>query len=349
MNKVKNEHYVPQCYLRNFRISGTDGKINVFDKKMEQIRLNQNISDIASERYFYDIDIDKILGELSEEKRNDILQQMGDKYEVYKNDKTQRIEKFFSDVIEGDYSQVLMSVVEKAEKATPWHINNCYCMSEREKVIMSVCITIQFMRTKKQRKVIEEIYTKGYKTLLTKLYNIEYGDVNGKLSPDDFQVKIGKEGMKLTHAEIMLNSDMLIEFINIFLKHIWIIYINRTDVPFCTSDSPIVLNNPERNEFRSGTGIASKGIEIYLPLNKNVLLMMVDRKKFEDDLYKLYGKKDRLYIELFDSKLVNMLNEFQLKECFRCIYSGNSDLKFAEELCKRNPKLKEDRDYVSVG
>lgn len=47
MGKTKKEHYVPQCYLRNFVIPGTDEKINVFDKSLEQVRLKQNILDNA--------------------------------------------------------------------------------------------------------------------------------------------------------------------------------------------------------------------------------------------------------------------------------------------------------------
>lgn len=50
MGKTKKEHYVPQCYLRNFMIPGTNEKINVFDKSLEQVRLKQNILDNASER-----------------------------------------------------------------------------------------------------------------------------------------------------------------------------------------------------------------------------------------------------------------------------------------------------------
>ena len=55
MGKTKKEHYVPQCYLKNFMIPGTDEKINVFDKSKEQVRLKQNILDNAYIRIFSNI------------------------------------------------------------------------------------------------------------------------------------------------------------------------------------------------------------------------------------------------------------------------------------------------------
>ncbi len=46
-NRTKKEHYVPQCYLRNFAIDGHPDKIHVFDKTKAQIRKSQNILDNA--------------------------------------------------------------------------------------------------------------------------------------------------------------------------------------------------------------------------------------------------------------------------------------------------------------
>lgn len=46
MSIVKNQHFVPQCYLRKF--GDSNEKINVFDKSKNEIRLNQSINNIAS-------------------------------------------------------------------------------------------------------------------------------------------------------------------------------------------------------------------------------------------------------------------------------------------------------------
>ena len=348
MEKTKKQHYVPQCYLRNFAIKGSKKKINVFDKKKEQVRLNQNILDNASERYFYDINIDKILEESSEEKRNDILEQLGEKYKIYKNDKEQHLEKFFSEAIESDYSEILKSIISKAKNATPWHIKNCYCMSLSEKILMSVCITAQFWRTKKQRVMLEEGIMKLYKTLIPKLYNIEYGNIEGKLSPRDIDVSIGKESMKLQHAEFILDIERLLEFVQVLLKHIWVVYINRTKVPFWTSDAPIALNSIS-DGCRSGKGIASKGIEIILPLSDKVALGMYEREHYEEMFSLAMNKDDRLYIEISDEEEVNRFNKLQILESYRCIFSSDTNFSVAEEMCKKYPCLKEEKEYFSIG
>ncbi len=53
-NRKKKQHYVPQCYLEQWAIENTH-QINVYDKVKKEDRQN-NITDVASENYFYDID-----------------------------------------------------------------------------------------------------------------------------------------------------------------------------------------------------------------------------------------------------------------------------------------------------
>jgi Protein of unknown function (DUF4238) len=55
--------------------------------------------------------------------------------------------------------------------------------------------------------------------------------------------------------------------------------VNRTDMPFLTSDNPVVLYNQMQEQIRhplSGVGIASAGLEIFLPLSPDVCLVLYD-------------------------------------------------------------------------
>jgi hypothetical protein len=52
MSKIKNQHYVPKFYLKNFLNSS--GKIFVFDKSTGKI-FGTNVENVANENYFYDI------------------------------------------------------------------------------------------------------------------------------------------------------------------------------------------------------------------------------------------------------------------------------------------------------
>lgn len=61
--KVKNEHYVPQRYLKHF---ANGENFFVFDKEKTEKRPG-NVGDYACERYFYDVDFDTLKREKLEQ------------------------------------------------------------------------------------------------------------------------------------------------------------------------------------------------------------------------------------------------------------------------------------------
>ena len=345
---TKKEHYVPQCYLRNFAIADNPEKIHVFDKIKVQIRRNQNILDNAQERYFYEIDIDKILAETSEENRAAIMKQLGLDYAIIRNDKTQYIEKLFAEELEGGYSQLLKDIIDKACSATPWYISNCYCMRKEQQIAFSIYLSVQYLRTRKTRNMIEEGYTKLYETLFRKIYNQRCEDEKLKLKPGDVTFTVGKEALKIPHAEMMLNVDAILDLSAAFLNHIWVIYINNTEIPFWTSDSPIVLNNMSSG-IMANKGITSKGIEIYLPLSGRVCLALYDRDVYEKAFFlKTLCFTDRFYLNA-SKKIVERCNKIQVKECNRCVYAETDDFSVAEKMCIDDPLLMEKKEYFDIG
>lgn len=349
-NVTKKEHYVPQCYLRNFSIPGSQEKINVFDKKKGQTRVKQNILDNASERYFYDIDIDKILQEATPEKREKMLEQLGSKYEKYHEDKGQYLEKFFSEAIEGDYSNVLKKIIDNASRAmeSSWYRKNCFCMNEAEKSLMSICLTMQFLRTRKTREMLQEGYLKLYETLSRKIYNLQCDNEEDKIKPGDVSFSIGKEAMKVEHARALLDVNAITELSIAFLNHVWVVFINKSEMPFWTSDSPIALQNDFGDAFRAGKGISSKGVEIYLPISSKVCLGLFDDETYGSVLKGVTSFQDRFYL-LAPKELVKRCNMIQLKECYRCVYSNDDNFELAEEMLKENPGLMGDKEYFDVG
>ena len=58
---VKNQHYIPQFYLKRF---GTNNKIDVYDINNKKYIEHSNVANFACERYFYDINLGKIKDEL---------------------------------------------------------------------------------------------------------------------------------------------------------------------------------------------------------------------------------------------------------------------------------------------
>lgn len=94
-DKTKKEHYVPRCYLENWK--NNKGQVWVYDRRLKKTRIN-NVYDIACERYFYDIDYKK----LSVQKLK-LLEKLG----IEPAQDEQFIEHFFSEHIEGVFSRLL--------------------------------------------------------------------------------------------------------------------------------------------------------------------------------------------------------------------------------------------------
>ena len=98
--------------------------------------------------------------------------------------------------------------------------------------------------------------------------------------------------------------------------------INKTKVPFITSDHPVVLYNQfleNRKENGSNTGLASKGLEIFLPLSPHHLITFFDR-----DVYKI-GTKSNKSVEITADSDVEALNILQY-------INANHNLYFNEEI-----------------
>lgn len=97
--KTKKQHFVPQTYLEHWAISNTH-QIYVYDKLKKEKRIN-NITDIASENYFYDVDYNEALsqdGVNIDPSNKEILSKLS-------ND--QHVEKFFAQKVENELSCIL--------------------------------------------------------------------------------------------------------------------------------------------------------------------------------------------------------------------------------------------------
>ena len=150
MADTKKEHFVPRCYLANF--ASPSLKINLFDKWKVESRANQDIRNIAMENAFYDLDLLKLLETIDTKDLETIQEDLKaiagtDNWDEVKaiigNKKF--VEKNFFARIEGMYAPLLESIIRKSYNGNAWAIRNCKCMSESEKVWLSLFISIQYI------------------------------------------------------------------------------------------------------------------------------------------------------------------------------------------------------------
>lgn len=126
MEKVKGEHFVPQCYLNMFT---NNEKLNVYDKTKGEVRPNQSVSKIAKQKAFYDFSQEEL--------------QMIKKMYPKINDE-QYIEHYFSDNIEPGLKNCLETL---RVESFPQEEDIIIQLDDDFKLHLSVQMAYQFLRT----------------------------------------------------------------------------------------------------------------------------------------------------------------------------------------------------------
>lgn len=341
MADTKKEHYVPRCYLKHFEAD--NGKVQVFDKKIMQVR-EQRPFEVAMENYFYDIDFVELskraTPEETEKIHSDLLKIVGeenwDSIQAVLADK-KHIEKFYSQ-LEVIYSLLLGKVISKSYGGNSWVINNCCAFSDEEKELLSFFIAIQIIRTKTFREDIGDMIEKLYQTLA---YKSQMFDKDA-IPKEEFKVSVDKDFVKLQHSSMILDPDMTIQIAETLYKHIWVVYVNKTNHPFYTSDDPVARIPHKHDKYMSYSGLSSEGIEIVFPISPNLLLAMYDTKTFSSYF------SDRKFIAVDRKDLVDYFNQAQVYNSYRCIFSQKDNFDLATQICKENPIFREQRNRIEV-
>jgi len=142
-----------------------------------------------------------------------------------------------------------------------------------------------------------------------------------------------------------------------FYNKKWILLVNDTEIPFWTSDNPVVRFNPLNLDPYPNTGLISWGIQIYFPLSSSLCLCMLDPERYSsfkkiekidpENVQQNINKVEKMSIKIED---VIFLNSLQVKECYRQIYSKIDDFELAEKMVKEDPSIKdlENRTEIKV-
>lgn len=325
MKKTKKQHYVPRCYLENFAVPGTY-QINVYDKQCMSSRIN-SINDIASENYFYDIKFSNVLKE-------DLIKELnGIGVSIDDLDNEQYIEHFLAETIEGDLSKLLSTIINKVKSVTPWYIQNCFFISEEQKINLSVCLAVQYIRTKSVREGMLESSDCMQQVL---------EDMNASQELKD-SMKITKEDLKLIHGKMIFDTDNLFDMVKSFSSLVWILGINKTSKHFYTTDNPIGTKAHISHPFLSMGGLNSPGVEVFFPISPEIILIMYD-----GEYHKEIKTKDRTYWIISEEDNVDYYNSLLVMRSHRCIFSDKGDFSLIEEMVRKKPMLFENNNHTEL-
>lgn len=328
-DKTKKEHYVPRFYLEKFSNlsqSGNQRKIWIFNKISQKPPYSDDIDTTATGNYFYDFSVDLI--EEDKKKVFDVhLQKLEDCIAPF----YKKFEKRLAYVLK----------LEDRHKYKTKIIKKC------QKQYWSSILAVQALRTPEFRNLLKEVKQK------TEEENISQFFLEQKVNERINQIKkhfprLSAESIKeiecfwtnttsqvvdslysnssisLPHYNFFMNR--VDELSKIFLKHKWVIGINQTNIPFYTSDHPVV----KIPYFE--TGYSSEGVEILFPINSKVIFVIRDKK------HPRSNEGDCKLVNLSEEEVVSY-NTAQVYCSNQFIYCQENNFQLAHKICKSNSEI----------
>lgn len=95
----------------------------------------------------------------------------------------------------------------------------------------------------------------------------------------------------------------------------WAVLVNHTDLPFWTSDNPLITINHGDQEHVSA---ASDDLTYYIPISPTIAIEMYPKSVNWNDL---------TYFDLYDERFISNYNMCIERECTRMVFS-NKEFRF---------------------
>ena len=121
--------------------------------------------------------------------------------------------------------------------------------------------------------------------------------------------------------------------------------INKTEIPFISSDFPVVKYNKflEMKKWKHGkTGYSNTGLKIFIPLSPEIIIVLYDSM-----IYKV-GYKKKHYLEINDKNEINQLNTLQVLNCTNTLFFNEKCTEnYLTELVKNASKYNKANQVIS--
>jgi hypothetical protein len=118
----------------------------------------------------------------------------------------------------------------------------------------------------------------------------------------------------------------------------FILFINHSNIPFISSDHPVVLYNQfleKRRDFASNTGFACKGLQIFFPISPKYCINFYDQ-----DVYTFANPINRT-IKLLKDRDVDAINQLQCVNSYTNLYFNEyTSIDYISELFKKAKKYR---------
>ena len=301
MGQTKRQHYVPRSYLERFANPAT-GNVSVFDKFTRRT-FETNVWNIAQERYFYDLQPESV----KDEYRNTGID-------------LQAVEKGLA-VTEGYFARALDALLDGVERRG---------IPPPLRWMLAIQIAIQWTRTKLYRETIVELSEKSIQAFADDLVSRNFPDL-----PRDHYPKVGlkEHGVSALHNQHFFNREHWERLASVFVRHIWLVGVNKSPIFFYTSDHPVVRRANLPDQRSGGIGIDSPGVEFFIPLSPEYALILLERSFFRD-----WEEVDGGVVGI-NPEAVKGYNRLQVARSYRHVFSSVRDFRTAASVCEDDPSV----------
>lgn len=234
-------------------------------------------------------------------------------------------EKRFYDTNE-DYNQSVENTLSKIESKLSYSYRKLLkkqdlkFLKKSDKTALSYLLLIQWFRTRETREKLRD-YNRQYHEFLSK-----YGELSEELEK---KFDINDDYTKEIHIPLLKEIPSIVPYV---LNMKWTLTINKTDMPFWSSDNPITFDNFLNQSKFNSYGLYSEGINIHFPLSPNIMLSFSDPFKF-------YFLPDKIKSENEDNIIYH--NALQVKNSYRTLFSNKNSFNLAKQILQDNSKLKD--------
>ena len=252
------QHYIPQCYFRNFSSSKTS--IYAYDKSVSK-SFSIAIGKICCENEYYSV----------------LAKNVDNKDTI--REKELIVEKdIFAGNIEPKFNSLLKKIIVCKDD---WLSNESksIIISDDEKKELAFLIAIQFLRMPERRDWLMEFYDGKFSENIIELFKQGIAIETGNQAFNDLNIESKVEDPALLHAQSLFNSEVLEMFTSTLYNKYWEFYVS-TENDILTSDNPIVVKAHNAEAIELYQGLGSESTEISFPLSKNIILVMWDKNYF---------------------------------------------------------------------
>lgn len=247
-SEYDKQHIVSQSYLKHFSAPNKNNKgyhIGVkYSTFGKSTLFTKAISDVAYKKKYYDVPT---------------------------RDDPKYWEHYFSKNIETLYGSPLENIIAKITLST----SGDKILNITEKEILSELISFQFARIP----AFLDPHLKRGLELGEKMRESLLRAYGGILTPEQLiritEMHLDVDLFKDFAFEAISNKEQLEKYSEILLQRVWTIYYNNSNIPFFTSDNPVLMYNFITNSVGySDNGIARADTIIYFPISSKILVQL---------------------------------------------------------------------------